>query len=74
MRAILEVDYVIAWVDGQDPAHMAARKRFAPNSDRTHFEAVTNERYLRHQIRPVHQAHFHHHRSLKAPFPRCIQA
>ncbi|MBB5702685.1 hypothetical protein FHS76_002569 [Ochrobactrum daejeonense] len=45
-RAVVEVDYVIAWVDGQDPAHMAARQEFAPNSGRTHFEAVTTERYL----------------------------
>jgi len=42
----VEIDYIIAWVDGQDPAHMAARKQFAPDSVRTHFEAVTSERYL----------------------------
>ncbi len=42
----MEIDYVIAWVDGQDPAHMAARRQFAPDSARTHFEAITSERYL----------------------------
>lgn len=45
-RIVLEIDYVIAWVDGQDPAHKSSRQRFAPDSEKTHFEAVTSERYF----------------------------
>lgn len=41
----MDIDYVIAWVDGQDPKHIAARKQYAPNSKKTHFEATTDERY-----------------------------
>lgn len=28
---ILNIDYVIAWVNGNDPSHMEARRRFPPN-------------------------------------------
>lgn len=41
----MEIDYVIAWVDGQDPKHLAQRKQFPPVSKNTHFEAITSERY-----------------------------
>ncbi|PYE87411.1 Stealth CR1 domain-containing protein [Phyllobacterium leguminum] len=41
----MKIDYVIAWVDGQDPKHIAARQEFAPVSGTTHFEATTSERY-----------------------------
>jgi hypothetical protein len=40
----LDIDYVIAWVDGQDPKHIAARRQF-PADGKTHFEAMTDERY-----------------------------
>lgn len=41
----MEIDYVIAWVDGHDPKHVAAREQFFPTSRNTHFEATTSERY-----------------------------
>lgn len=40
----MEIDYVIAWVDGQDPKHIAARKAFAAGGN-IHVEATTDERY-----------------------------
>lgn len=41
----MDIDYVIAWVDGQDPKHIQARKEFAPASSRIHYEATTEERF-----------------------------
>ncbi|MHC5305715.1 Stealth CR1 domain-containing protein [Bartonella sp. LJL80] len=41
----MEIDYVIAWVDGQDPAHIAARNTYRASGNLTHAEAVSQERY-----------------------------
>lgn len=39
------IDWVIAWVDGDDDAHEAARRSFAPNDSDVHPEAKATDRF-----------------------------
>ena len=40
-----DIDFVIAWVDGSDPAHIEARRRFSAKSQDTHHGAVADFRF-----------------------------
>lgn len=41
----MDIDYVITWVDGQDPKHVAARQQYSSDGQNAHFQATTTERY-----------------------------
>jgi len=40
-----EIDFVIAWVDGSDPAHIAARRRFTHSAEGAHAHAALETRF-----------------------------
>ena len=48
MRNSMDIDFVIAWVDGADPAWQAERSRFAPPS----ADAGGEHRYRDHGLLP----------------------
>jgi len=43
--SVPEIDFVVAWVDGSDPAHVEARKRFGIESENTHRGAAADFRF-----------------------------
>ena len=40
-----DIDFVIAWVDGSDPAHIAARHRFSHQDEDAHAQASLETRF-----------------------------
>lgn len=40
-----EIDFVIAWVDGSDPAHVEKRRRFSPELENAHHGAASEARF-----------------------------
>lgn len=40
-----DIDFVIAWVDGSDPAHAAARRRFSQKDEGVHVHATHETRF-----------------------------
>ncbi|EJF89385.1 Stealth CR1 domain-containing protein [Bartonella tamiae] len=42
----MDIDYVITWVDGGDPNHIAARQHYKALGKKTHYESFSSERYI----------------------------
>jgi hypothetical protein len=40
-----DIDFVIAWVDGSDPVHIEARRRFSPQQENAHRGAAAEIRF-----------------------------
>lgn len=42
----MKIDYVITWVDGTDPAHLAQQKKYKQEASLAHKEATKSERFI----------------------------